>query len=82
MQTSLRKPLLPLVALVAVLALGASAPASATEAIVKKARCVACHAVDTKRVGPASNDASAKYQDDTDAPTNQNKKVRESNSGE
>ena len=39
--------------LVAVLAIGVSAPSSASEAIVKKARCVACHAVDANPVGPA-----------------------------
>ena len=81
MQTSLRKPLLPLVALVAVLALGTSAPASATEAIVKKARCVACHAVDTKRVGPAYKDVAAKYKGDAGAPARLFAKVREGGSG-
>ena len=50
--------------LVAVLAIGVSAPASASEAIVKKARCVACHAVDAKRVGPAYKEVAAKYKGD------------------
>ena len=53
--------------LVAVLAIGVSAPASASEAIVKKARCVACHAVDAKRVGPAYKDVAAKYKGDKKA---------------
>ena len=81
MQTSLRKPLLPLVALVAVLALGTSAPASATEAIVKKARCVACHAVDQKRVGPAYKEVAAKYKGDSKAAALLFDKVRHGGSG-
>ena len=81
MQTSLRKPLLPLVALVAVLDLGASAPASATEAIVKKARCVACHAVDQKRVGPAYKEVAAKYKGDSKAAAMLFDKVRHGGSG-
>ena len=42
-------------------ALLASTPARASdgEAIVKKARCVACHTVDSKRVGPAYKDVAA-----------------------
>lgn len=47
------------------LALGAATllagPAGASEAIVKKARCVACHGVDKKLVGPAYKDVAAKY---------------------
>ena len=54
--------------LVAVLAIGVSAPASASEAIVKKARCVACHAVDAKRVGPAYKEVAAKYKGDAGVP--------------
>ena len=53
--------------LVAVLAIGVSAPSSASEAIVKKARCVACHAVDAKRVGPAYKEVAAKYAGQKDA---------------
>ena len=78
MQTSPRKPLLPLLA---VLALGASAPASATAAIVKQARGVACHAVDTKLVGPAYKDVAAKYKGDAGAPAHLFAKVREGGSG-
>ena len=37
--------------LVAVLAIGVSAPSSASEAIVKKARCVACHAATPTQPG-------------------------------
>ena len=45
----------------------ATPPANASEAIVKKARCIACHAVDQKRVGPAYKDVAAKYRGDKKA---------------
>ena len=67
--------------LVAVLAIGVSAPASASEAIVKKARCVACHAVDAKRVGPAYKEVAAKYKGDAGAPARLFDKVRNGGSG-
>ena len=53
----------------AALAFSATNPARAAdgEAIVKKARCVACHAVDQKRVGPAYKDVAAKYKGDAAA---------------
>jgi len=51
------------------------------EAIVKKARCVACHAVDTKRVGPAYKDVAAKYKGDAKAPAVLFDKVRQGGSG-
>jgi len=69
------------------LALGAAgiltlAPqASASEAIVKKARCVACHTVDAKRVGPAYKEVAAKYKGDTKAPAMLFEKVRHGGSG-
>jgi cytochrome c len=69
------------------LALGAAAlfipgpSAHASEAIVKKARCVACHAVDTKRVGPAYKEVAAKYKGDTKAPAMLFEKVRHGGSG-
>jgi cytochrome c len=45
-----------------------SSQAKASEAIVKKARCVACHTVDQKRVGPAYKDVATKYRGDSGAP--------------
>ena len=45
----------------------AGSAAHASEAIVKKARCVACHTVDQKRVGPAYQEVAAKYKGDTKA---------------
>ena len=55
--------------------------AHASEAIVKKARCVACHAVDQKRVGPAYKDVAAKYKGDSKAPAMLFDKVRHGGSG-
>ncbi|WP_374326718.1 c-type cytochrome [Azonexus sp.] len=55
--------------------------AHASEAIVKKARCVACHAVDAKRVGPAYKDVAAKYRGDAKAPAALFDKVRHGGSG-
>ncbi len=60
----LQKTLVPLVLAATFIAL----PAQASEAIVKKARCVACHAVDKKLVGPAYKDVAAKYKCDAGAP--------------
>lgn len=36
-------------------------PVLANEAIIKKARCVACHSVEQKRVGPAYKEVAARY---------------------
>lgn len=59
----------------------AAGGATASEAIVKKARCVACHAVDKKLVGPAYKDVAAKYKGNPNALTILTKKVREGGSG-
>lgn len=56
-------------------------PSQASEAIVKKARCVACHAVDQKRVGPAYKEVAAKYMGDAKAPALLFSKVREGGKG-
>lgn len=59
----------------------ATAPAQASEAIAKKARCVSCHAVDKKLVGPAYKDVAAKYRGDASAPARLFAKVRSGGSG-
>lgn len=61
--------------------LAVAIPAKASEAIVKKARCVACHAVDQKRVGPAYKDVAVKYKGDSKAPVLLFDKVRHGGSG-
>ena len=58
-----------------------TSPAQASEAIVKKARCVACHTVDAKRVGPAYKDVATKYHGDAGAPAKLFDKVRAGGSG-
>lgn len=80
MKSSLSSLLLPLFAATAVTA---AAPASAADgdAIVKKARCVACHTVDQKRVGPAYKDVAAKYRGDGGAPGKLFDKVRNGGTG-
>ena len=55
--------------------------AAASEAIIKKARCIACHAVDKKLVGPAYRDVAAKYRGDTGALARLSAKVRNGGSG-
>jgi cytochrome c len=59
----------------------AAAPAMASEEIIKKARCVACHAVDQKRVGPSYKDVAAKYKGQADAVAVLSAKVRHGGSG-
>lgn len=72
--------ILPLIA-AAGLASVQLAHAADGEAIVKKARCVACHAVDAKRVGPAYKDVAAKYKGDAKAAAQLFDKVRHGGSG-
>lgn len=59
----------------------AALPAQASEAIAKKARCVACHAVDKKMVGPSYRDVAARYRGDAGAPALLAQKVRQGGSG-
>ena len=64
-----RSTFMKVVQLVCAVALGLAAvsPAMASEEIIKKARCVACHAVDQKRVGPAYKDVAKKFAGQKDA---------------
>ena len=73
--------LLPLLSAAAFAAAASAHAAADGEAIVKKARCVACHSVDTKRVGPAYKEVAAKYKGDAKAPAHLFDKVREGGSG-
>lgn len=72
-----------LVPLLGAFALGVmvAAPAIASEEIIKKARCVACHAVDQKRIGPAYKEVAAKYKGQADAVAVLSAKVRAGGSG-
>jgi cytochrome c len=42
-------------------ALASAGTASAQEALAKSSGCLNCHAVDTKKIGPAYKDVAAKY---------------------
>lgn len=55
--------------------------AHASEAIIKKARCIACHAVDKPRIGPPYVQVAAKYKGDAAAAERLFHKVREGGSG-
>ena len=72
-----------LVPLLGAFALGVmvAAPAVASEEIIKKARCVACHAVDKKLVGPAYKDVAEKYRGDAAAAGKLATKIRNGGAG-
>lgn len=52
---------------VATIALTAANVASAQQALAQSSGCLNCHAVDTKKVGPAFKDVAAKYKGKADA---------------
>lgn len=58
-----------------------SSSVQASEAIIKKARCVACHTVDTKRIGPPYKEVAEKYRGDAGAAERLMHKVRNGGSG-
>lgn len=58
-----------------------SGQAFADEALFKKSNCMACHAVDQKRVGPALKDVAAKYSGDSGAAERLAKKIKAGGSG-
>lgn len=65
------------VALSVAAGLMASAGAAfASDALLKKYNCVACHAVDKKMVGPAYKDVAAKYASDAGAADRLAKKIK------
>ncbi|MBS1143039.1 MAG: cytochrome [Proteobacteria bacterium] len=80
MNKALSHLLVPLLAATA-FTLANPARASDGEAIVKKARCIACHTVDQKRVGPAYKDVATKYKGDGKAPGKLFDKVRAGGAG-
>ena len=73
--TSLRALLFTMAAMVA------TSPALANADLAKKKNCMACHAVDTKLVGPAYKDVAAKYAGNKDAATTLVQKVLKGGSG-
>ena len=63
------------VALTFVLLTATSAPAFANADLAQKKNCLACHAVDAKRIGPAYKDVAAKYADSKEALATLSSKV-------
>jgi cytochrome c len=59
----------------------ATGSAWATPELAQKKNCLACHAVDAKRVGPAYKDVAAKYADNKDAVAVLSAKVIKGGSG-
>ena len=53
--------------IVASIALTGAAVANAQQELAQKSGCLTCHAVDTKKVGPAYKDVAAKYKGKADA---------------
>jgi cytochrome c len=60
---------------------GISSQAGASDQLLKKNRCVNCHAVDQKNVGPSFKDVAAKYKADKEAEARLVKKVAEGGKG-
>lgn len=65
----------------AVLALAATGVASASEDLIKKSGCNACHLNDKKLVGPAYQEVAAKYKGDAGAAAKLATKVKAGGSG-
>lgn len=57
------KPVALMIAVITTIA----GPAFANADLAQKKNCLACHAVDAKRIGPSYKDVAAKYVDNKDA---------------
>lgn len=55
------------IALMFALFAGVSGPAFANADLAQKKNCLACHAVDAKRIGPSYKEVATKYADNKDA---------------
>jgi cytochrome c len=58
-----------------------AAPAGASDALLKKYNCTACHAIDKKLVGPAYKDVAKKYAGDAGAEKMLFEKVKKGGKG-
>ena len=67
--------------LIAILSLTLSGTALADQALAQKNMCLACHAVDTKLVGPSYKDVAAKYRDQKDSVSYLVNKIKNGGSG-
>jgi len=66
-----------LIAMMAVVSigLGAASVADAQEALAKSSGCLNCHAVDSKKIGPAFKDVATKYKGKSDAEATLSAKI-------
>ncbi|MDT3670746.1 MAG: c-type cytochrome [Aromatoleum sp.] len=55
----------------------AAVDAKAAEALVRKSKCLTCHAIDKKKDGPSYKEVSAKHKGETDAEQKLTKHVTE-----
>jgi len=69
------------VSLLAAAGIGAMPAAQASEALLKKYNCTACHAMDKKLVGPAYKDVAKKYKGQKDAAAMLAAKVKKGGKG-
>lgn len=74
-------PVLLVALAVATLGATGTARAADAEALIKANGCTACHAVDTKLVGPSYKDVATKYHDEKGAEAKLIAKVRDGGSG-
>lgn len=58
-----------------------AAPAAASDALLKKHNCTACHAIDKKLVGPAYKEVAKKYAGDAGAEKTLAEKVKKGGKG-
>ena len=65
----------------AVAAMATTVPALASMDLAKKARCVSCHHVEKKMVGPSFKDIGAKYKDQPGIEAQLTEKVRNGGAG-
>jgi cytochrome c len=72
---------LRLVILAAALAAAGNALAEDGAALAQSHNCLTCHAVDSKKVGPAFKEVAAKYKNDKNAEAMLEKKVRSGGGG-
>ena len=56
-------------------------PAVASEELFKKSNCLACHAIDQKRLGPSMKEVATKYNGDASAADMLAKKIRAGGGG-
>jgi cytochrome c len=61
------KPITLTMIIAASFAFAAAGTANAQEALAKSSGCLNCHAVDTKKMGPAFKEVAAKYKGKADA---------------